>query len=156
MASADFLAAARREKAFVWTTTKAALAAGETALLIRVIQGTWNLHVEKIKVWVDSACEIAIHTTIDPATALVGTAVTGKCLDRRGADTTLSESKGDETGLSQGTIIEADYLVAKETKYFAYEGTLVIDNGKSIAVDCVHETEAIVTMWGYFKLASVG
>jgi len=152
MASADFLTAKRNGLAFSWTTVRAQGAAGATALLVRVLASVYNLHIEWVRHYCASASEIVIHCPTDSATALAGTAVAGVALNRAYSNTTRAEAKGQETGLSQGTVVLRDYVNAGQTKDYDFAGSLVLGEGKSIGIDDIHAADdTITTIWGFFK-----
>ncbi len=152
MASLDFLAARREGLATCWTTTVHTSPAAGTALLVRNIQAKYNLHVERIFYFASTNAAIVIHCPTDSATALAGTAVSGVAFKRSSANTTNAEAKSTETGLTQGTILQRDYVVANTTREYPFEGSIVLGNGVSIGLDTVHEAQdCVVTFWTYFK-----
>jgi len=152
MASADFLAAKRSGLAHSWTTTVHTSPAAGTALLIRNTQAAYNLHLEKVFYFASTNAAIVIHCPTDSTTALAGTTVNGIALKRSEANTTNAEAKSTETGLSQGTVLQNDYVVANTTREYSFEGSLFVGNGVSIGLDTVHEAQdCVVTFWTFFK-----
>lgn len=156
MLSAGALTATVKGRLVSFTTTRVGIDANDTALLVRVLSSAFDFCVEDIRVYSSDNAEIAIHCPTDATTALAGTTVVGTALDRDFSNTSLAEAKGDETALSQGTIIQADYVKGGEpSSIYDFGGGLVIPFGKSIAVDSVHGTgDIMVTIRGYFKVPS--
>lgn len=155
MLSAGALTATVKGRFVSWTTTRVGSGVGATTLLVRILSSAYDLLVEDITLYCKAASEVVIHCPTDATTALAGTDVTGNALDRDFSATNLAAAKGQETNLSQGTIIKRDYINATGSKTWDFGGSLVLSLGKSIGIDCVHNADdTIATIRGYFKVPS--
>lgn len=140
-------------EAFIWTNETYDYAAGDTILLVRNDHATKNLYVEKIKLHGDTETEVEIHIPT-AAFTIAGTAVVGEALNRlldKDAST-YATAKADETGNTQGDVIERVRIKADTDYKIDFGGAVKLKSNQSIGVDFVTVgTEAHVSIWGYYK-----
>lgn len=151
MANMEFQQAVRNGLAFyVAPEPDVDIDVNDTCLLCRNTTDNYTMYVQKYTLESDVATKVTIHRTSDATTALAGTAVTVRPLGSNTANTTYIEAKGDETGLSQGTVIEVPYLEADVIREFLVEGGIEIGHGQGIGFDWVTEpTKTRVELWVY-------
>src|SRR4030042_4142850 len=146
--------ASERGDAFAWTAATADLAAADTALLVANTSQTKKLHITKVYVYSDVPSRLQIHLPAFPT--LAGTAVTGVCLNKSLNKTAEASAYADETGNTQGSIINV--LVSNEltTDPFAvawdFEGAVILGYHDCIAVDVVGDSAAFdCSIEGYYE-----
>ena len=150
-AKSDFQLAAERGDAFIWTRETAAFAALDTILCVRNDNSAKKLHIEKVVLESSHAStEIEIHR-ITAAYTSAGTAVVGTNLLPGGG---AAEATGvaDETGNTQGTVIERRILRAYTPLIIEFAGTVKLGNAQAIGIDSTLGDDTIyASIWGYFK-----
>lgn len=140
-------------EAFIWTNETYDYAAADTILLVRNDRTDKKLYIEKIALHGDTQTEVEIHVPTASFT-IAGTAVVGECLNRAmDKDATVyATAKADETGNTQGDVIERVRIKADTDYPVNFDGALILDSNKSVGVDYVTDgAEAHVSIWGYFK-----
>ena len=152
MLSQNFIAQAKIGLAYSWVTLVTDIDATDTILLVRNTSSKYNLCIEKITIEAASAAtRVDIHCPSDVTTALAGTAVTGVSLNRAFDLTCEALAKADETALAQGAIVDRTYVYANTMKEIHYGGAIELDINKSIGIDILAETTAVMAViWGFF------
>ena len=152
-AKTGFQKAAERGDAYVWTIESYAFSASDTLLAIRN-NGTKVLHIEKVFVQTSHAsAEIEIHR-VTAAYTNAGTAVTGTNLLPGGAAADV-DATADETGNTQGTVIERRIAREYALVEVDFKGAVTLNTGQAIGVDTtLGDDVCYVSIWGYFEDAS--
>jgi hypothetical protein len=140
-------------EAFIWTIETYNYAGGDTILLVRNDHATKHLHIEKIVLHGDTETEVEIHVPTASFT-IAGTVVVGEGLNRtKDLDATAyATAKADETGNTQGDVIERVRIKADTDYLVSFDGALILNTNKAVGVDYVTVgAEAHVSIWGFFK-----
>lgn len=150
-ARSDFQRAAENGDAFIWTRETAAFAALDTLLCVRNDNSAKKLYIEKVAVESSHAStEIEIHR-ITAAYTNAGTAVVGTNLKPGGAAADATGT-ADETGNTQGTVIERRILRAYTPLIIEFGGTVELNNAQAIGIDSTLGDDVVyASIWGYFK-----
>lgn len=150
-AKSDFQLAAEAGEAFIWTRETAAFSALDTLLCVRNDNSSKTLHIEKVIVESShTATEIEIHR-ITAAYTSAGTAVVGTNLLPGGAAADAS-GVADETGNTQGTVIERRLLHANTPLIIDFKGAIELKNAQAIGIDSTLGDDWVyASIWGYFK-----
>lgn len=150
-ARSDFQKAAAEGDAYIWTRETAAFSALDTLLCVRNDNSAKTLHITKVVVESSHAStEIEIHR-ITAAYTSAGTTVTGTNLLLGGA---AADATGvsDETGNTQGTVMERRILRAYTPLIIDFEGTVELKNAQAIGIDSTLGDDVVyASIWGYFK-----
>jgi hypothetical protein len=138
-------------EAYIWTNETYDYAAADTILLVRNDHQTKNLHIWKIHLHGDTETEVEVHVPTATFT-IAGTAVVGEPLNRSIDNTAQATAKADETGNTQGDVVERRRIKANIDDDVDFVGALVLKYNQAIGVDYVTDgAEAHVSIWGYFK-----
>ena len=150
-ARTDFQRAAEAGDAYIWTRETAAFSALDTVLCVRNDNSSKSLYIEKVVVESSHAStEIEIHR-ITTAYTSAGTAVVGTNLLPGGAAADAS-GVADETGNTQGTVIERRILRAYTLLVIDFKGTVELGNAQAIGIDSTLGDDVVyASIWGYFK-----
>ena len=140
-------------EAFIWTCETYDYAAADTILSVKNIRDDKNLHIFKIALHGDTETEVEIHVPTasftDAGTEVVGQAL-NRILDKNGAN--YATAKANETGNTQGDVVERVRIKADTDYKVPLEGALILGENQAICVDYVTVgTEAHVSIWGYYK-----
>ncbi len=139
-------------QAYSWTSGNIDIDAGDTILLVKNTSDT-NFHVTTI---VLSGGNVATRYTVHfPTTdvTVAGNTIVGVNLNTGSANVADATAASDETGNSQGDIINDVSLLATTSFTLHTEGILLAKN-KSIAIDQVTESTAgSVTIVGHYEQA---
>ena len=141
-------------EAFIWTVETYNYAGADTILLVKNIHATKKLHIEKMFLQGDTETEVEIHVPTTAFTIAGTNIVVGQGLNRTfDLDATAYASAfDDETGNTQGDVIERKRILADIEKEVNFNGALILNTGKSIGIDFVTVGgEAHVSIWGYYK-----
>ena len=138
---------------FIWTCETYDYAAADTILLVRNDRTDKDLHILKVVLHGDTETEVEIHVPT-VAFTIAGTAVVGEALNRsldRDA-TTYATAKANETGNTQGDVIERKRIKADTDMEVNLDGAVILGSNQAIGIDYVTiGAEAHVSIWGYFK-----
>ena len=148
----DFISDTTGE-AFIWANETYNYAGADTILLVRNDHATKKLHIEHIFLHGDTETEVEIHVPT-AAFTIAGTAVVGQGLNRTfDLDATAyATAKADETGNTQGDVVERRRIKADIDMEIPFDGALVLNTNKAVGVDFVTVGgEAHVSIWGHFK-----
>lgn len=140
-------------EAFIWAIETYNYGGADTILLVRNDHATKNLHIEKIFLHGDTESEIEIHVPT-AAFTIAGTAVVGEGLNRtKDLDATAyATAKADETGNTQGDVVERRRIYADTLMEVNFNGALILNTNKAIGIDYVTVgAEAHISIWGFFK-----
>jgi len=150
-AKSDFQLAAEAGDAYVWTRETAAFSALDTLLCVRNDNSSKTLHIEKVIVESShTSTEIEIHR-ITTAYTNAGTAVVGTNL-KPGGSAADATGTADETGNTQGTVIERRILRAYTPLIIDFKGTVELGNAQAIGIDSTLGDDVVyASIWGYFK-----
>jgi len=150
-AKSDFLLAAERGDAFIWTRETAVFTALDTILCVRNDNPNKALHIEKVILESSHAItEIEMHR-ITAAYTSAGTVVVGTNLLPGGG---AAEASGvaDETGNTQGTVIERRVIHASIPVEINFKGSVKLNNAQAFGIDSTLGDDWIyASIWGYFK-----
>jgi hypothetical protein len=140
-------------EAFIFTCETYDYTGADTILLVKNSHASKNMYVKRIKLHGDTETEVEIHVPTASFT-IDGTAVVGECLNQKlDKDATLyATAKADETGNTQGNVIERVRIKADTDYDVDLEGALIIKPGDSVGVDYATDGgEAHVSIWAYWK-----
>lgn len=140
-------------EAFTWTNETYDYAATDTILLVRNDHSTKKLHIWKIFLHGDTETEVEIHVPT-AAFTIAGTAVTGQALNRHSDKdaTNYATAIADETGNTQGDVVERRRIKADTDMEVDFAGALILGHEQAVGVDYVTDGgEAHVSIWGYYK-----
>lgn len=140
-------------EAFIWTNETYDYAAADTILLVRNDHASKNLHIYKILLHGDTQTEVEIHVPTASFT-IAGTAVVGEALNRASDKdaTAYATAKADETGNTQGDVVERVRIKADTDYPVEMLGALILKTNQAVGVDYVTDGgEAHVSIWGYYK-----
>ena len=150
-AKSDFVLAAERGDAFSWTIESYDYDAVDTVICVRNDNSAKKLHITKVRVESDAThSEVEIHRVTAAFTA-AGTAVTGTNFLAGGA-TAEATAYADETGNTQGTVIDRFKIHANVETEVDFEGALELGYNQAIGVDLATGGDLVyASIWGYFK-----
>jgi len=140
-------------EAFIWTIETYDYSAGDTILLVRNDHASKKLRIHKIVLHGDTETEVEIHIPT-AAFTIAGTAVIGEALNRvfDKVSTTYATAKANETGNTQGDVIERVRIKADTDYSVSFRGALILASEQAVGIDFVTVgAEAHVSIWGYFK-----
>lgn len=124
------------KSAYVWDYPGYDYDAADTIMFLRNDSDT-DLHIHHIVLYCDTASKVQLHLPANPTAA--GTAVTGANLNRTSSNVAEATAKQDETGNTQGTIIQSEYIAANGVitllKEEGYE--IILGKNDCIGVDIV-------------------
>ena len=138
------------ENAYVWDFPGYDYDAADTIMFLRNDSSS-DLHIHHIFLYCDTASKVQVHIPANPTVA--GTAVTGTNLNIKSGNVAEATAKQDETGNTQGTILQSEYIAADGTLTLFKEDGYEIILGKNdcIAVDIVTAgTMAYGHITGYY------
>ena len=140
-------------EAFIWTNETYDYAAADTILLVRNDHASKKLHIHKIMLHGDTETEVEIHVPTATFT-IAGTAVVGEALNRLldRASTTYATAKANETGNTQGDVVERVRIKVDTDYKVKFDGALILAAEQAVGVDFVTVgAEAHISIWGYYK-----
>jgi len=141
-------------QAWMWCSAPATFAAADTVLAVRNDSKTLPLHITAIKIHNgDTASRFDVHIITSDYTS-AGTTVTptNPNTDSNASATADATSHADETGNTQGSVIEYPYLAVDSEEIIDARGVDLAQNS-AIAVDMVAGgTEVSVTIYGHYGL----
>ena len=149
----DFISDTNGE-AFIWTIETYNYDAADTIILVRNDHATKKLHIEHIFLHGDTETEVEIHVPTTAFTIAGTNIVVGQGLNRTfDLDATAYASAfDDETGNTQGDVIERRRIKADTDMTVDFDGALILNTNKAVGVDFVTVGgEAHVSIWGYYK-----
>lgn len=138
---------------YSWTNATYDYSAADTILLVRNDSSSQNLIIDRIIMSSDTATYVTIHCPTVAFTG-AGTVVTGVNLNRTSGKTALASAWANETGNTQGVVIQRPSIAVANTDYSIdiAEGGIVLGNGQSLGVDYITNGAACrVTIYGYFE-----
>ena len=144
--------AMREGRAYSWGNITANWDAVDTLLAVRNESTMFDLVIEKILVANgDSAiCNYTLHV-VTAAYTNAGTAVTGVNLNSNYGNNADATATADETGNTQGTILQQYWAVLADTTYEVPFAGIVLKEGHALAIDLVTESgRGTVEFVGYF------
>lgn len=151
-ARTDFQKASDNGDAFIWVMEQYDYTALDTALLVRNDHSTKKLHIAEVRVQQGAGeVEVEIHVPTAAFTA-AGTAVVGTNLNRESNKIAEATAIADETGNTQGTVIQRLHTLNGAEKVLDFKGALKLGHDQAIGIDL--ETGAdwcLASITGYFK-----
>jgi len=151
-ARSDFQRAADRGDAFVWAMEDYTQAATDTILLVRNDNSAKKLHITEVRIAQgNTKIEIEIHRVIAAFTA-AGTAVVGVNLNGTSGKTAEATAKADETGNTQGTVVQRIYVYEAKETVLDFKGAFSLGYNQAIGIDMKTGADwCLASITGYFK-----
>ena len=141
-------------QAFAWTMVSYDFDAGDTILLVRNDSTTLMLYIDYVWAWVKENSVIVLqHPT---ATFTIdGTAVVGVNMNTASGVLADATAKGDETGNTQGDIIDVRYDYSTQSpgvRFLEHDGIIALGYHDAIGVDVVVDggNACECTIHGYY------
>ena len=146
-------AARYHAKAFTWTMVSYDYDAADTLLLVRNDSTTLLLYIEYVWVWVDCGGSVIVLQHPTAVFTIAGTAVTGVNMNTASGIAADATAKADETGNTQGDIIDVKYQLGSSegVKFLDHDGIIALGYHDAIGVDAVTGGDACqCTIHGYY------
>lgn len=139
---------------FAWTMVSYDYDAADTLLLVRNDSTTQVLYIEYVYVWVDCGGSVIVLQHPTATFTIAGTAVTGVNLNMKSGTAADATAKADETGNTQGDIIDVKYSEGTNSPgvlFLAHNGLVALGYHDAIGVDAVTGGDACqCTIHGYY------
>lgn len=141
--------------AYSWTMVSYDYDAGDTVLLVRNDSTTEILYIDYVWVWADCGGTVVVLQHPTATFTIAGTAVTGVNLNTISGAAADATAKGDETGNTQGDIIDVKYQISSASsegvKFLDHDGIVALGYHDALGVDVVTGGDACqCTMHGYY------
>ena len=144
--------AMRNGLAYNWTNIAKDWAANDTVLAVRNESSVYDLVIEKIVVANGDAAigNYTIHVVTATYTN-AGTAVVGTNLNSNYGNNADATATGDETGNTQGTVLQEFWAVLADATYDVPLDGIVLKEGHALGIDAVtDQARGSVSFVGYF------
>ena len=139
--------------AYSWVIVSYDFDAGDTILLVRNDSPTLLLYIDYAWAWIKTDGAILLQHPTAAFTG-AGTAVVGANLNTLSGVAADASAWADETGNTQGTILDMRYCPAAASQgveFLAQDGLIVLGHEESLGIDAViGGDECLAVMQGYF------
>lgn len=139
--------------AFTWTIVSYDYDAADTILLVRNDSTTKMLYIDFAWAWIKTAGAILLQHPTATFT-IAGTAVTGVNMNTSSGVAGDATAKADETGNTQGDIIDMKYNAAAAgpgVEFLGRDGVIALGYHDALGIDAVAGgDECLASMHGYF------
>jgi len=130
--------------------------AGDTLLLVRNDSTTLMLYIEYVWVWVDCGGSVIVLQHPTATFTIAGTAVIGVNMNTASGVPADATAKGDETGNTQGDIIDVKLHLSSSpgVNFLQQDGVIALGHYDALGVDAVTGGDACqCVMHGYYHQA---
>lgn len=151
-ARSDFQRASDEGDAFIWVMEMYDYTAVDTILCVRNDHSTKKLHITEVRV-LQGAGEVEVEIHVPTATfTAAGTAVVGTNLNRESGKVAEATAIADETGNTQGTIIQRLFTFNNVEVVLDFKGALKLGHDQALCIDLESGADwCLASITGYFK-----
>jgi hypothetical protein len=150
----ELVAAIENGDGYSWTCAYD-YGAAETILLVKNTSSVENLHIDKIIMSSDTATLATIHCPTVAFTIAGAALVTGINFNRVSGKVALATAYQNESGNTQGAILQLPYLLTPNADYTINfnDSVIILGNGQSIGIDYTTAgTMARITIIGHYHI----